>query len=54
MIEDLEMKNRLLVDKLNNQIYMQATAYKEKTMNALMNGIKRNEQRSNNEGQSPI
>ena len=54
MIEDLEMKNRLLVDKLNNQIYMQATAYKEKTMNALMNGSKRNEGRSNNDSQSPI
>jgi len=35
-IEDLEMKNRLLVDKLNAQIYQQASVYKEKTMEALM------------------
>lgn len=34
-IEDLEMKNRLLVDKLNAQIYQQAAIYKEKTMHAL-------------------
>lgn len=37
-IEDLEMKNRLLVDKLNNQIYQQAAIYKEKTINALSRG----------------
>ena len=37
-IEDLEMKNRLLVDKLNAQIYKQATSYKEKTLNALNRG----------------
>ena len=37
-IEDLEMKNRLLVDKLNAQIYNQASQYKEKTLNALNRG----------------
>ena len=29
------MKNRLLVDKLNAQLYNQASKYKEKTINAL-------------------
>ena len=37
-IEDLEMKNRLLVDKLNSQIYQQAASYKEKTLTALQRG----------------
>ena len=36
-IEDLEMKNRLLVDKLNAQIYQQASVYKEKTIGVLQN-----------------
>ena len=29
------MKNRLLIDKLNAQLYKQASQYKEKTINAL-------------------
>ena len=37
-IEELEIKNRLLVDKLNNQIYQQASMYKEKTIEALNRG----------------
>lgn len=35
IIEDLEMKNRKLVDKLNDQIYQKATEYKERTLQAL-------------------
>ena len=37
-IEELEIKNRLLVDKLNNQIYQQASMYKEKTIEVLNRG----------------
>lgn len=37
-IEELEIKNRLLVDKLNNQIYQQASMYKEKTIEVLSRG----------------
>ena len=46
-MEDLETKNRLLVEKLNAQIYLQASVYKEKTMNALMRSSK------NESSQSP-
>lgn len=35
-IEDLESRNRTLVDKLNSSIYNRATEYKEKTLQALM------------------
>ena len=35
-IDDLEFKNRKLIEKLNSQIYDHATQYKEKTMNALL------------------
>lgn len=41
-IEELEIKNRLLVDKLNNQIYMQASMYKEKTLEVLNRGHSNN------------
>jgi hypothetical protein len=55
-IEDLEMKNRLLVDKLNSQIYQQASVYKEKTMHALMNGGSKRiaENKSTKGSQSPL
>ena len=36
-MEELELKNKSLNDRLNGQIYQQASKYKEKTMNALMN-----------------
>lgn len=39
-MEDLEIKNRMLVEKLNAQVYQQAAVYKEKTMNALMRSSK--------------
>ena len=32
IIEDLEMKNRKLVEKLNDHIYQRATDYKERTL----------------------
>lgn len=32
VIDDLESKNRKLVDKLNEQIYLKASEYKEKTL----------------------
>ena len=32
IIEELEMKNRKLVEKLNDQIYQKATEYKERTL----------------------
>jgi len=32
IIDDLEDKNRRLVDKLNDQIYQKATEYKERTL----------------------
>jgi hypothetical protein len=35
IIEDLEHKNRKLVEKLNDQIYQKATEYKERTLQAL-------------------
>ena len=35
IIDDLEDKNRRLVDKLNDQIYQKATEYKERTLQAL-------------------
>lgn len=35
IIEELEMKNRKLVEKLNDQIYQKATEYKERTLQAL-------------------
>lgn len=34
-IDELEIKNKLLNDKLNGQIFQHATMYKEQTMNAL-------------------
>ena len=37
-IEELELKNRQMLDKLNAHIYQQASQYKEKTMNALNRG----------------
>lgn len=35
VIEDLETKNRKLVDKLNEFIYNKASEYKERTLQAL-------------------
>jgi len=35
VVEEVELKNRSLVEKLNEQIYMKATEYKEKTLQAL-------------------
>lgn len=35
-IDDLEFKNRKLIEKLNSKIYDHATQYKEKTMSALL------------------
>ena len=35
IVEDVEDKNRKLIEKLNEQIYMKATEYKEKTLQAL-------------------
>ena len=35
IVEDMEDKNRKLIEKLNEQIYMKATEYKEKTLQAL-------------------
>jgi len=32
IIQELELKNRTLVEKLNEQIYLKATEYKEKTL----------------------
>ena len=32
VIEDLESKNRKLVEKINEQIYIKATEYKERTL----------------------
>lgn len=32
VIEDVENKNRKLVDKINEQIMMKATEYKERTL----------------------
>ena len=53
-IRDLEIKNRLLVDNLNAQIFRQASVYKEKTMNALHRGATshNNLNGSHNYGQS--
>ena len=36
IMEDLELRNRKLVDKLNEQIYNQATDYKQRTLQALV------------------
>lgn len=35
VIEDIENKNRKLVEKINEQIYMKAAEYKERTLQAL-------------------
>jgi hypothetical protein len=32
IIEEVELKNRNLVEKLNEQMYLKATEYKEKTL----------------------
>ena len=38
MIDELEIKNRLLVDKLNAQIQEQCAMFKDRTMEALNRG----------------
>ena len=57
-IEELEIKNRLLVDKLNNQIYQQASMYKEKTLEVLNRGYTVNggggQQRAEDHSTSPL
>ena len=35
IVEEVELKNRSLVEKLNEQIYLKAAEYKEKTLQAL-------------------
>ena len=47
VIDELEVRNRTLVDKLNNQIYSRATEYKEKTLQVLMNSKNRAAQKEN-------
>lgn len=54
-IDELEIKNRLLNDKLHAQIYQQASSYKEKTMGALNRGKNSNSQNERPHGStSPL